>query len=120
MSSPARPNRLSSGARIAELFERGMRVGDRSIVVIGLPNDLALTRLAVAVGRRGTRTAVARNRLKRLCREAFRRELPSLPSGLDLIILPKAGQIHTVDSLARSLAPLADKLARRLGGPGRD
>lgn len=119
MSSPARCHRLSNSARIAELFDRGVRVGDKSLVVVGLPNDLDVTRMTVAVGKRRTRTAVARNRLKRLCREAFRRELPALPAGLDVVLLPKIGPDHTVDSLADSLAPLIRRLAQKLGGSDR-
>ncbi|MFW6146002.1 MAG: ribonuclease P protein component [Planctomycetota bacterium] len=111
---------MSNSARIAELFEHGVRAGDRSLVLIGLPNDLETTRMAVAVGRRGTRTAVARNRLKRLCREAFRRELPALPIGLDLVLLPKRGPEHTVDALARSLGPLARRIARKIEKADRD
>jgi len=79
-------------------------------MVIGMANGLERTRLAVGVGRRAHGSAVRRNRVKRLCREAFCKAYNALPTGWDLIMLPRAGQQHTVELLAASLTELAARL----------
>jgi ribonuclease P protein component len=53
-------------------------------VVFGLPSDLAHPRLGLSVGSR-VGTAVRRNRVKRLLREAFRALHDDLPP-LDLVV----------------------------------
>jgi ribonuclease P protein component len=50
-------------------------------------NGLARSRLGIALSR-GWKNAVARNRTKRLIREAFRTHKAALPKGLDLIVVP--------------------------------
>jgi len=111
MSSPARPFRLTHSRRIAELFDRGVRVGDQYITLIAGPNDLDRTRLAMGVGKRAHGSAVHRNRVKRLCREAFRQVYADLPPCWDLIMLPRGRRSHTVAQLAASLQKLGPKLA---------
>ena len=50
-----------------------------------LPNSLAYTRIGISIGRH-VGSAVRRNRIKRLIREAFRLEQHRLPAGLDVLI----------------------------------
>jgi ribonuclease P protein component len=50
------------------------------------PNQLDHARLGLAISKKRIPTAVARNRLKRLIRERFRREQEML-SGFDVVIL---------------------------------
>ncbi len=113
-----RAARLRRKADFDRLMRQGIRVMDARVTLIGLPNDQDSSRLGLAVGRKHG-GAVRRNRLKRLLREAFRLERPTLPVGLDLVCLPRAGVPLTRDSCRASLAALTRRLAKRFNlGPG--
>lgn len=89
---------------------RGGRVaGDAVLRITFLPNGLSVTRLGLAVPKRGSN--VERNRIKRVIREVFRARRLSLPSGLDLVVSPRdferAGELEAV---ARSFESLVAKI----------
>ena len=84
---------LKRAARVTSKrdFERarkgGRVVGDAVLRISVLRNGLTVTRLGLAVPRRGTN--VERNRIKRVVREAFRLCRARLPGGFDLIVSPR-------------------------------
>jgi len=60
--------------------------------------------------------AVKRNRLKRLCREAFRLHRRELPEGLDFVVLPKGrSPEYTLTSVADSFHRLLGDAQARMG-----
>lgn len=63
----------------------GRRFQSGPLQVYVAANGLAQARLGLAISRRASRSAVVRNRLKRLAREAFRRQQDSL-TGLDIVV----------------------------------
>jgi len=80
-------------------------VSDELFTVIARPNGLEHARLGMAVGIRAAGTAVNRNRVKRIVREAFRvshRELPAV----DLVVnaRPAAGRATNAELSASVLA----------------
>ena len=62
--------------------------------------------------------AVTRNRIKRLCREAFRLIRDEMPGGWDFMLVPRAGAELTVAGLQESLRSLAGQVAGPDGRQG--
>ncbi|MBX3405449.1 MAG: ribonuclease P protein component [Phycisphaeraceae bacterium] len=70
-------HRLSHAREFAAAFNAKVRKSRGPLLVFTLPNDLGHSRLGLSVGTR-VGNAVARNRVKRLIREAFRLEQHAL------------------------------------------
>jgi ribonuclease P protein component len=105
--------RLKNGREISRIFREGLRARDAVLTLLAARRpqggDLP-SRVAVAVsGRHGN--AVVRNRIKRLCREAFRTSRERLPAGWDFVMLPRPGADLAVARLQDSLTVLTAKIA---------
>ena len=83
-------HRLSGPGAYREVFNGRIRSADSQFIVLARPNRQEHARLGLAVSRKKLKTAVARNRIKRLIRECFREQQESLAS-LDLVVMPQAG-----------------------------
>ena len=110
----SRDERIRRRSEFDRVFSEGTHRKGRLMSVRCLPNDLPHTRLGVALGR-GWRRAVARNRAKRLVREAFRTHKHDLPRGIDVVVVPWG------DWGEPTVAAVADELGRlvRLAVEGR-
>lgn len=82
------PYRLHSGARFAEVREKGKTVVHPLAVMIFLPNDLPHSRFGFSVSRRIGKAA-KRNRAKRLLREAVRLQLLDIAPGYDVVFIAR-------------------------------
>jgi len=110
-------SRLRHNLEFERVFAQKRSVSNRWIIIYGCPNGLAYSRLGLTVSRRYG-TAVARHRWKRWVREAFRRQQRQIPSGLDLIVLPRVGEPVGFHQVADGLPDLIHRLARRFPSPG--
>lgn len=110
--------RLTKSADYRRILRRGLRLDGRLFSVAAEPNLLEHDRLGLTVSRR-VGGAVARNRAKRMLREAFRhRERGSRP-GFDIVVIAKGELLAAVPAaLERELARCLERLARRLGSRG--
>jgi ribonuclease P protein component len=106
-------HRLRSSAEFQRVFARRRSAGDGLLVVYGHENGLPHARLGLSVSRK-VGNAVARNRWKRLLREAFRLQLGQLPAGIDLVVVPRAEATPELEPLKASLRHLARRVAERL------
>jgi ribonuclease P protein component len=84
---PAR--RLRSHAQFVLAQANGRRMQGRYFLFLVYDrSDEALARLGIVASRK-LGAAPLRNRIKRLCREAFRLAPELLPAGLDVVVIPR-------------------------------
>jgi len=103
--------RLLSGADYRRVLRRGFRVDGPLLSLVACDNDLGYDRLGLAASRK-LGGAVARNRAKRLLREAFRRHKRRLARGADLVALPRPTLVaRSQDDVDREYTDLLRRLA---------
>jgi ribonuclease P protein component len=105
--------RIRLAADFRRAFERRRSASDAFMVVYGVENGRDHARLGLSVSRKKVRTAVARNRVKRMLREAFRLSKAEIPPGIDLVVVPRGPGLSFAEA-RRSLPSLAQAVARRL------
>jgi ribonuclease P protein component len=80
------------------------------VFILGRNDSLAPTRLGITVSKK-VGTAVARNRIKRQVREAFRRLKALFPPGLDVVFVAKRNAVGAgSDEVAWEIERLCRKL----------
>jgi|SRR5579875_2137245 len=104
---------LRCSADFRRVYERRRSVSDDHLIIYACENGLPYSRLGLSVSRkRGT--AVQRNRLRRLCREAFRLTRHEMPRGLDLILIPRRAELPSLAELKQALPRLVRQVAGKL------
>src|SRR6266542_5989236 len=116
---PAKPfafrpaEHLRRPADFRRTYDRRRSVSDDVLIVYACPNGLPHLRLGLSVSRK-VGPAVRRNRLRRLYREAFRLTRHEMPTGLDLVLIPRRPEPPTLEQLKRALPQLVRRIAQKL------
>jgi len=101
--------RLRRPADIKQVRQRGRSWPHPLLVLVAYPNEHGFTRIGVVASRRLGK-AVARNRAKRLLREAARRLYPCLAPGWDLLLIARSGILGVKEpQVSQALGLLADR-----------
>ncbi len=97
------------------VYDRKRSASTDWLIVYAAPNDRPYSRLGLSVSRKYG-GAVARNRLRRLYREAYRLSRSDLPVGLDIVLIPRGTAEPTLAALVDALPRLVGQVARKLAG----
>lgn len=106
----AREFRIRRESEFERVRARGKSWSSRTLVLIALPNDGQTNRYGFAAGKR-LGNAVARNRAKRLMREAVRGLHPQLRQGFDIVLI--ARNSVNAQTTAANIASDLERVAQR-------
>lgn len=88
------------------VLKNGIRNSDSIMTVYSTPNSLDYNRVGIIVAKKRVKSAVSRNHLKRLIREAFRLNNSNLLQGFDVIVNIKQTEGLMLNDIATSLSNL--------------
>lgn len=118
---------LRTAADFKRVYDLKLRAGDNHLLIFCAQNNdvvsteltddgltrISLTRIGLSVSKKNG-NAIRRNRIKRLLREAFRLSRLELPTGMDLILIPRPSSNASLIDYQNSLRSLTTRLARKL------
>ena len=85
--------RLTSAGEFDHVFASPGRSANRCFTILARPNQRPYPRLGLIISKRCAKSAVQRNRLKRLIRESFRLSQQEL-STLDVVVIGKSPAVE--------------------------
>lgn len=83
-----RRSRLTDARDFKLTFAESRRIIEPELILLYRSNGLGISRLGLAISKKHIKTAVGRNRAKRLIREFFRHRREN-PKGLDIVMISR-------------------------------
>jgi ribonuclease P protein component len=99
------------------VYDRRRSASDAWLIVYGCENGLPYLRVGFSVSRK-IGNAVKRNRVRRLYREAFRLTKTDMPTGLDLVLIPRQTNEPELTTLMHGLPKLVRQIAKKIAQDG--
>ncbi|MCX5679246.1 MAG: ribonuclease P protein component [Candidatus Omnitrophica bacterium] len=87
----SKKERLLKSKDFRVVYEKGRKVSVGGSAICYLENVLGHNRLGFSISSRNFKLASARNRIRRLFREVYRRNKAEVRSGFDLVLVVKRG-----------------------------
>lgn len=104
---------LRRPADFQAVYDRRRSAADGSLVVYAKENGLPYSRVGLSVSKKFG-AAVVRNRIRRLMREAYRLGKDELPTGFDLVLIPRAQEVYTLAGFRHSLVKLVPQAVKKI------
>jgi ribonuclease P protein component len=119
-TAPRRRGRITRSGDFDAVYRRGRSAANRHLVVYAFSRDerppASPARLGLSVSKK-VGGAVERNRVKRVLRERFAEIAPTLPRGIDVVVIARPGCAEYVEekgsaAIGARLAELAERVTR--------
>ena len=104
---------LRRPADFQAVYDRRRSAADGTLVVYARENGLSYSRVGLSVSKKFG-SAVRRNRVRRLLREAFRLTKAELPAGYDLVLIPRPLDEYDLEGIRQSLAKLTRQAVKKI------
>ncbi len=85
-------NRLTKRTDFANVYRTGRFFSEGPLSAKAASNELKSTRIGFSIEKKFFKKAVERNRMKRILREAFWKNLKNLKVGLDIVVFYKKSE----------------------------
>jgi len=109
-------HRLRTPEDFRRVLKTGHRRGDTLLTMIAVPGNAQGARLGLAISRKVSKSAVVRNRIKRVVRECFRLRRESLPA-VDIVVMARPAAAKADNGqIAASLERHFDRIQRQCAG----
>ncbi len=95
------------------VYDRRRSAADGTLVLYAKENGLPHSRVGLSVSKKFG-MAVVRNRIRRLMREAYRLSKEEVPSGYDIVLIPRPLDEYSLEPFRHSLVKLAKQAIRKI------
>lgn len=104
-----RRERLSKSKYFRSVYRKALPVTAGSVTLYCIPNALEHNRIGFSMSAKNIKLAHRRNKIRRLLKEAYRRNKKNFKSGFDMVIVVKKdlGKTFSYDGIENILSKLA-------------